>query len=415
MLSPDPETGGKKPRNFDFVPARSPEDVVARGREVLADDRQRALAVLGDDVGDAERLLGAAGRGEVDLLLDRGGGRHGRGLGRRGGLLVAVVVAAAEHAGEDQDAADDHEQDGDDDEHAAEARERAWSARAARRACSASKASSTSAGSVGISGSVSSPPTPAVRSSAATPRAQSRRGLIGLQQLTGRGALGGRLLAQQVVADLVLAIVVEPGTRRTDRIKRRQRAVLDRRLGDLEQARNLSVRAGPWRSTSWRTAFWSAGRSSKRAMRRRRLTERPPVSCRSLMDLQLPYAPEAGFDGLYGLVIDAAMLDDERGSRAGRGARRRQAAGRPRARRRLRLDRRVDHLDGDLVRGRARAARAAQGLSNQTSSCARSSAGRSTPMARARHRGRTTWVWEVEISDDERRLCALVRMTIAVR
>ena len=32
-----------------------------------------------------------------------------------------------------------------------------------------------------------------------------------------------------------------------------------------------------------------------------------------------------------------------------------------------------------------------------------------------RHRGRTTWVWEVEITDDQERLCALVRMTIAVR
>ena len=36
-------------------------------------------------------------------------------------------------------------------------------------------------------------------------------------------------------------------------------------------------------------------------------------------------------------------------------------------------------------------------------------------VARRRHRGRTTWVWEVEITDDEQRLCALVRMTIAVR
>jgi len=35
--------------------------------------------------------------------------------------------------------------------------------------------------------------------------------------------------------------------------------------------------------------------------------------------------------------------------------------------------------------------------------------------ARARHRGRTTWVWEVDVSDDQERLCALVRMTIAVR
>jgi 1,4-dihydroxy-2-naphthoyl-CoA hydrolase len=36
-------------------------------------------------------------------------------------------------------------------------------------------------------------------------------------------------------------------------------------------------------------------------------------------------------------------------------------------------------------------------------------------VARVRHRGRTTWVWDVEIADDDDRLCALVRMTIAVR
>jgi uncharacterized protein (TIGR00369 family) len=35
--------------------------------------------------------------------------------------------------------------------------------------------------------------------------------------------------------------------------------------------------------------------------------------------------------------------------------------------------------------------------------------------ARPRHRGRTTWVWDTEITDDDGRLCALVRMTVAVR
>jgi 1,4-dihydroxy-2-naphthoyl-CoA hydrolase len=30
-------------------------------------------------------------------------------------------------------------------------------------------------------------------------------------------------------------------------------------------------------------------------------------------------------------------------------------------------------------------------------------------------RGRTTWVWDVRITDDAARLCAVVRMTIAVR
>ena len=36
-------------------------------------------------------------------------------------------------------------------------------------------------------------------------------------------------------------------------------------------------------------------------------------------------------------------------------------------------------------------------------------------VARRRHRGRGTWVWEVELSDDANRLCALVRVTVAVR
>jgi acyl-coenzyme A thioesterase PaaI-like protein len=36
-------------------------------------------------------------------------------------------------------------------------------------------------------------------------------------------------------------------------------------------------------------------------------------------------------------------------------------------------------------------------------------------VATCRHRGRTTWVWQIEISDDEGRLCVLTRITIAVR
>ena len=35
--------------------------------------------------------------------------------------------------------------------------------------------------------------------------------------------------------------------------------------------------------------------------------------------------------------------------------------------------------------------------------------------AHARHRGRTTWVWQVEITDDAERLCALVQVVVAVR
>jgi 1,4-dihydroxy-2-naphthoyl-CoA hydrolase len=36
-------------------------------------------------------------------------------------------------------------------------------------------------------------------------------------------------------------------------------------------------------------------------------------------------------------------------------------------------------------------------------------------VARRRHRGRTTWVWDVEVTDDDGRLCAVSRVTVAVR
>lgn len=35
--------------------------------------------------------------------------------------------------------------------------------------------------------------------------------------------------------------------------------------------------------------------------------------------------------------------------------------------------------------------------------------------ARARHRGRTTWIWAADVTDSEGRLCAVAQMTIAVR
>jgi uncharacterized protein (TIGR00369 family) len=35
--------------------------------------------------------------------------------------------------------------------------------------------------------------------------------------------------------------------------------------------------------------------------------------------------------------------------------------------------------------------------------------------ARRIHKGRTTWLWDVECRDDDGRLCAITRMTMAVR
>jgi uncharacterized protein (TIGR00369 family) len=59
--------------------------------------------------------------------------------------------------------------------------------------------------------------------------------------------------------------------------------------------------------------------------------------------------------------------------------------------------------------------RQAMGQANQTSFLRPITAGTIHGTARARHRGRTSWVWDVEVKDDEGRLCALTRMTVAVR
>ena len=57
----------------------------------------------------------------------------------------------------------------------------------------------------------------------------------------------------------------------------------------------------------------------------------------------------------------------------------------------------------------------AQGMSNHTSFLRPVLSGTVTAEARRRHRGRTTWVWEVDFTDGEGRLCAVSRVTMAVR
>ena len=57
----------------------------------------------------------------------------------------------------------------------------------------------------------------------------------------------------------------------------------------------------------------------------------------------------------------------------------------------------------------------ATGMSNQTSFLRPITEGTVHAEAKRRHRGRTTWMWDVEITDDAGRLCAVSRMTIAVR
>src|ERR1700754_2132260 len=57
---------------------------------------------------------------------------------------------------------------------------------------------------------------------------------------------------------------------------------------------------------------------------------------------------------------------------------------------------------------------AGHAISNQTSFLRPITEGTIFAVARRKHAGRTTAVWEVDISDDRERLCALVRVTVGL-
>jgi uncharacterized protein (TIGR00369 family) len=54
------------------------------------------------------------------------------------------------------------------------------------------------------------------------------------------------------------------------------------------------------------------------------------------------------------------------------------------------------------------------GLANQTTVLHQMAQGAIHATATRRHRGRTTWVWEVEMADDGGRVCAVGRVTVAL-
>jgi uncharacterized protein (TIGR00369 family) len=54
-------------------------------------------------------------------------------------------------------------------------------------------------------------------------------------------------------------------------------------------------------------------------------------------------------------------------------------------------------------------------MSNHTSFLRPITQGTIHAQATRLHRGRTTWLWDVRFTDDQERLCALTRMTMAVR
>jgi 1,4-dihydroxy-2-naphthoyl-CoA hydrolase len=59
--------------------------------------------------------------------------------------------------------------------------------------------------------------------------------------------------------------------------------------------------------------------------------------------------------------------------------------------------------------------KASMGQSNHTTFLRPVLGGSVTATGRRRHRGRTTWIWDVDFTDDEGRLCAVSRIIVAVR
>jgi uncharacterized protein (TIGR00369 family) len=125
-----------------------------------------------------------------------------------------------------------------------------------------------------------------------------------------------------------------------------------------------------------------------------------------------PFRVDRGFDGLYGLEV----LEIGDGAARGRVA--------------VTDDHKQPHglVHGGLYAAMAESLasvataiavrdddRVAMGQSNHTTFVRPILGGTVHAVARARHRGRTTWVWDVDFSDDEERTCALSRVTIAVR
>jgi 1,4-dihydroxy-2-naphthoyl-CoA hydrolase len=130
------------------------------------------------------------------------------------------------------------------------------------------------------------------------------------------------------------------------------------------------------------------------------------------MPAELPFRLDVGFDRLYGLEV-TAVADD-------------RMCGTVKVRDELKQPAGLIHggvyaaiAESLATTGTSLAVFAggkmAMGLSNQTSFLRPITQGTINAEARARHRGRTTWVWEVELTDDEGRLCVLSRITVAVR
>jgi uncharacterized protein (TIGR00369 family) len=129
-------------------------------------------------------------------------------------------------------------------------------------------------------------------------------------------------------------------------------------------------------------------------------------------DAPSPLSEIAAFDRLYGLRVLEATADLVRGSVSVRDE----------------LKQPIGVLHGGVYAALAEglaslgtnvsaapAGQMALGMSNSTSFLRPAADGLVHGMARCRHRGRSTAVWDVEVTDDGGKLCAVSRVTLAIR
>ncbi len=128
--------------------------------------------------------------------------------------------------------------------------------------------------------------------------------------------------------------------------------------------------------------------------------------------MQSPPHSLPGFDGLYGLEI-LEMADDRVRGRVVVRDELKQPYGLVHGGVYAAMAESLASLGTAL--GVAPQGKLAMGLSNQTSFLRPITEGSIEAVGIRKHAGRTTWVWEVEMSDEQGRLCVLCRMTVAVR
>jgi 1,4-dihydroxy-2-naphthoyl-CoA hydrolase len=127
-------------------------------------------------------------------------------------------------------------------------------------------------------------------------------------------------------------------------------------------------------------------------------------------DPVIPY--ERTFDALYGLEVESVTEEEARASVAVR-----DEVKQPMGLVHGGLFASIAESLASMATGMAvmKEGKAAMGLSNATSFMRPITEGTVHAVARRIHKGRTTWVWDVDITDDAGRRCAVTRMTIAVR